>query len=136
VRRIDIRANVILTCALALLCVIAFLIPHHWWLFARWNLLVQGHAFAKLGDATNFVVASDIPSNVVVAKLAYEDGQCIGWINTSGFFHEHNNLNLATARKSVERLRWFQWLILGTLALWLTGWCVFAIVRFTQREEN
>src|SRR5438093_13230137 len=67
-------------------CVLVHLLQHNWTLRARFNLLLQGHAFCHLESPDQSNEPPFPPPVGFVYKLVYKNGVYIGYLNRSADF--------------------------------------------------
>lgn len=67
-------------------CILVHLLQHNWTLRARFNLLLQGHAFCHLESPYQSNEPPFPPPVGFVYKLVYKNGVYIGYLNRSADF--------------------------------------------------
>ena len=98
------------------------LVPKNAGLFARWNLLMDGHLACNLVERAGVEEPKEY-RNVALRWLVYRRGQCIGYIDRSGYFvYNGPSIEDFTKRvRSMTALSWAQFSALSALLAWCTG---------------
>ncbi len=118
------------------ICLVSIYLPQNRRLFARWNLLLEGHVLCKLIDPSSIEAIPDhFPRGFTGTMLVYKGTEYIGYIDKFGYFNDVGSVEMDFSKAARNFAILYRIRVASMVVLLL--WCGFGLVSiYLERRRS